>query len=662
MDRDIVSIALEYVSLDKNASNRGYIQKLVDANDSKSLESLLRNRLQFGTAGLRAAMGPGYSRMNDLTVIQASQGLASYLLSLPKTLSNPTVVIGHDHRHGSFRFARLSAACFLFRGFRVLWFGSGKSPTYVHTPMVPFVVKKQNASAGIMITASHNPAADNGYKLYAANACQIVAPVDSHVSKYILENLVPWERHLPSATAEDKETKTGPVPFSTVWDESRVALELSRGKDGFVEDVYEAATEAYFEEVAGLCTQSQANAEPPKSLSITYTPMHGVGSPYALRALRVFNFPVSSTMPYLVPLQNSPDPDFPTVAYPNPEEGKGALKLAMEVADRSTGDRKYIVANDPDADRLAVAEKRGGDWVVYSGNQIGCILAAYSLEKWRQSKSSKKVPAFLATAVSSRLLSQLCQVEGVEYHETLTGFKWIGNRVVELEAEGREVVFAYEEAIGFMCGSRFVRDKDGVSALATFAELAVQLENKGLGAGDYLDGLYAKYGDFVSKTSYFVCHDPIKMTKICDRMRFGGHVEDWMKTGEQMMRNPSYPAVIVAPSRPSVPLTVTRIRDLTEPYDSATPDHLPTLPTSRSTQMITFGLTAPGGFTGWVTLRTSGTEPKLKYYVEGWGDAAPPGKRAEARAAVEDFVDIVVEAIREDLVQWRKWDIEDRKG
>ncbi|KAJ3342638.1 Phosphoglucomutase-3 [Gonapodya sp. JEL0774] len=606
-------------------------------------------------------MGSGYSRMNDLTVIQSTQGLASYLLSLPPASSSSprTVVIGHDHRHNSFRFARLTAACFLYRGFKVLWFGDGMTPQLVHTPLVPFTVMKRSADAGIMITASHNPAADNGYKLYASNACQIISPVDAHVSREILENLVPWEREVDNGSASTlngHKHEPGPLPFASVWDETRVAAELARGEDNaWVENAFEESVNGYFAKVAELCAKPKANSNPPSTLSLTYTPMHGVGSPFALRALSTFSFPVSASFPNLVPLQDSPDPDFSTVAYPNPEEGKGALKLAMDVADRVGGQRRYIVANDPDADRLAVAERRGEEWVVYSGNQIGCMLAAYSLEKWRErntAAATSNIPAFLATAVSSRLLSQLCLVERVEYHETLTGFKWIGNRAAELQASNREIAFAYEEAIGFMCGGGFVRDKDGVSALAVFAELAVQLENKGMGAGDYLDSIYEKYGDFVSETSYFICRDPAKMALICDRMRFGGEVRDWIQGGQKIPRIRAYPSTITAPSRPDLPLTVTRVRDLTEPYDSASPPpaYLPTLPTSRSSQMITFGLSAPGGLTGWVTLRTSGTEPKMKYYVEGWGEAArAEDKREAGKKIVVDFVGVMVEAVREDL-------------
>jgi len=275
--------------------------------------------MEFGTAGLRAAMGAGYARMNDLTVIQASQGLATYMLStLGEQAKEMGVVIGHDHRdcngQNSDNFARLTAAAFLHAGFKVWWY-----PGLVHTPMVPFCVREKKAAGGVMITASHNPKQDNGYKVYWANGTQIIPPHDAGIKKCIEENLTPWS-----------------------WDLK--AIESSRCVD--VDDMHDA----YFAKLKQLSKYASDNSVTP--LKFVYTAMHGVGHPAAVKSFSQFSLP-----PFVpTAAQVAPDPTFPTVAYPNPEEGKGALKLAMDTAEAAGA--TVILANDPDADRLAVAERQ----------------------------------------------------------------------------------------------------------------------------------------------------------------------------------------------------------------------------------------------------------------------------------------------------------------
>ena len=243
--------------------------------------------------------------------------------------------------------------------------------------------------------------------------------------------------------------------------------------------------------------------------------MHGVGYPYLKLGFTSFNLPA----PVPVLLQVNPDPLFPTVEFPNPEEGKGALKLAMEAAEAAGS--TLILANDPDADRLAVAELGPSGWKVFNGNEIGIMLGYSEWQEWKKinpRKDASKV-VLLASTVSSKMLQRISQVEGFTFMETLTGFKWLGNKAIELAQQGYEVLFAYEEAIGFMCGT-VVMDKDGVSAAAKFAELRHQLKLNGLTCLQYLEGLFDKYGYFVSKNSYFICHDQEKTQKIFERIRY----------------------------------------------------------------------------------------------------------------------------------------------
>ncbi|KAI8983747.1 hypothetical protein BDB01DRAFT_843111 [Pilobolus umbonatus] len=536
-------------------------------------------------------MEAGFSRMNDLTVLQASQGLAVYIENTVTDAKTRGVVIGHDHRHHSLDFARLTAYAFIQRGFKVWYYKD-----LVHTPLVPYTIKKLNAAGGVMITASHNPKDDNGYKVYWENACQIIPPHDEGIAATILENLDPWG-----------------------WDYGLVSesdLVSDPTDEGIIDD--------YFEEVKALCAYREDNET--THLKFTYTAMHGVGTPFAKRAFEAFSLP--EFIP--VELQVMPDPDFPTVAFPNPEEGKGALTLAIQTADAA--DSTIILANDPDADRLAIAEKQpSGEWIIFTGNQIGSILGAATYEKAISAGKKPDQLAMVASTVSSKFLDRMGEVEGFKFEESLTGFKWIGNTGMRLESEGYDVIFSYEEAIGFTIGD-IVKDKDGVSALAFFSEWAVQLNKRGMTAYEYLQSLYAKYGYFVSANSYFVCGDKKLIQTIFERIRFGEE-----KYGYKLQ----YPTEIGG-------YKVTSVRDLTVGYDSNTEDNQPTLPVSSSSEMITFKLENNTVF----TIRTSGTEPKIKYYSELRGDS-------EEQARID--LNKVVDAIGDELMEYEKNGLQKRK-
>lgn len=425
----------------------------------------------------------------------------------------------------------------------------------------PWCVEQKGCAAGVMVTASHNPKADDGYKLYWANGSQIIPPHDGNIAARIQDNLAPWRVY-------DPEVDLANPAFASL-----------------LEDPTEELTAAYFAKVGGsLCRFRDENRA--STLPITYTAMHGVGHAFTSRSFAAFDLP-----PYIpTEAQLLPDAEFPTVAFPNPEEGKGALKLAMETAEAHNS--RLILANDPDADRLAVAEQDPAtkQWKIFTGNEIGTLLGHWELEQHLRlhPDADRADLCFVASTVSSKQLRAIAQAEGLGFEETLTGFKWMGNKTDELRRAGKTVLLSFEEAIGF-CVGELVKDKDGVCAAAVFAEMAGELSRRGETVAQHLDALNAKYGHFVTRNSYVKCYDPPTIARIFERLRNGGKY--WDACGD---------------------FAIAAIRDLTTGYDSSQPDHKAVLPVSAATQMITYSF-ANGCV---ATLRTSGTEPKLKYYVE----------------------------------------------
>lgn len=351
--------------------------------------------------------------------------------------------------------------------------------------------------------------------------------------------------------------------------------------------------------------------------------MHGVGAPWIARAFEAYHHKPL----HVVPQQRDPDPDFPTVAFPNPEE-KGALNLAMQFA--AENDCSLIIANDPDADRLAAAERASdGTFKAFSGNEIGVLLGYWLIQQWK-AKNVDGPAAVLASVVSSRMLKKIATVEGLQYHDTLTGFKWLGNRAQELRAEGVDVLFSYEEALGYCCGN-VLCDKDGIAAGSIFVEMAGALQ-EGWHAGSTTPGaprtvteLFAdlgrQYGEFVSYNSYIVCHDPKLTDRIFHRLRTegpeGGY---WTEVAGQR---------------------IVSIQDITMGYDSSAANHVCSMPRTPDSHMIMYEFA--NGVT--ITLRTSGTEPKIKYYTE---IAGQPGQtREDLKHTLVSFVDAAVNAMLE---------------
>lgn len=559
MEPSIEALAGEWLRLDQNHSTREEIKTLVADGNITELEKRLRKRIAFGTAGLRATMSAGFARMNGLTVIQASQGLATYLLQTETNVQERGVVIGRDARFNSEYFAKLTAAAFIAKGIRVKWLDQ------CHTPLVPYTVSKLNAAAGVMVTASHNPAADNGYKVYWSNGCQIIPPHDSGIARSILENLEPltWDT---SSVTDSNLLMTNALPLSQ---------------------------ESYFKAVERVARFPS----PKRPLPFVYTPMHGVGLPFFTATLRRLG--LDSDM-HVVDGQAHPDPTFPTVRFPNPEE-KGALDLAKQTAD--CNGLTLILANDPDADRFAVAEKVEGIWRQLTGNQLGVLLASHVLETYQG-----KTLAMLASTVSSRMLAKMAAAEGAfHFEETLTGFKWLGNRAMDLQNAGYDALYAYEEAIGYMF-SEVVFDKDGVAAGAVFLAACHRWSTEGFTPWGKYEQLCSKYGYFEEANTYLTSPSPDVTNAVFADIR----TSKPSKVGSRRML---------------------RWRDLTTGYDSGTADHTPLLPVDKGSQMISCELEGNVNF----TVRGSGTEPKVKCYLECSAGNAEDAKAA-ATAVLDDLI------------------------
>ncbi|XP_030008249.1 glucose 1,6-bisphosphate synthase [Sphaeramia orbicularis] len=590
----------QWLTWDKNPQTRAQVDSLVAAGRHDELRSRLCSRMSFGTAGLRAPMGAGFNRINDLTVIQSTQGLCSYLFRYFTDFSSRGVVIGFDTRGqeesgcSSERLAKLSAAVMLSRDVPVHLLS-----TFVPTPYVPYAVKKLGAAAGVMITASHNPKEDNGYKVYWCNGAQIASPHDKEILRCIEEQLEPWS--------------------ASCWDEELVQRCSLRT------DPLSHINSCYMDELTSLCFHRELNRRCP--LKFVHSSFHGVGHVFVQQAFQNFGFPP----PIPVPEQKDPDPNFSTVRCPNPEEGESVLELSLLLAQRE--DAGIVMATDPDADRLAVAEKSEGcGWKVFSGNELAALLGWWMFFNWKEAHpdpADTRSVYMLATTVSSKILQAFARIEGFNFEETLPGFKWIGNRMHELAKTGNSVIFAFEESIGFLCGS-MVPEKDGVSSAAVVAEMAAYLHSKNLSLNQQLHNIYQTYGFHISKTSYVVCKDPPTIQRIFTRIRnFDGEG--------------SYPKTCGG-------IRIVHVRDVTTGYDSSQPDLRSVLPVSRSSQMITF--TLQNGVVA--TLRTSGTEPKIKYYTEfcaAPGESEASSLEAELQKVTFALVDEFLEPERNNLIR-----------
>jgi phosphomannomutase len=532
-----IVLAREWILADPDTETRRELQGYIDDSGRHALlVEVMSGSLRFGTAGLRAIVGPGPLRMNRAVIRRTTAGVARYLQQRHGARLQP-VVVGADARHSSAAFASEALGVLAARGLAVRFF-----PAPVPTPIAAYVARRLRASACIVITASHNPAEYNGYKLYDDDAVQIVPPVDDAIAREI-------ERSAPA----------------------NLEPSVAHAEHGYpgVEPVADQLIEDYFRDVARL----RPAGAPARDLRIAYTPLHGVGAPAVERVLGEAGF----TELHVVPEQREPDGRFPTVEFPNPEE-PGALD---RVTDLARGlDAELVLANDPDVDRLAVSVPDGsGGWVPLSGNQIGILLADAVLER----AASTPPPLVVESIVSSPMLDSVARTHGAHVEHTLTGFKWIWTAALELiQKRGLAFVFGFEEALGYSVGP-LVRDKDGISAALVMAELAALERSRGRSLRQRLASLYRQHGLWVSVQRSVTRHGLDGSRQIEAAMERLGN----------------------APPRRIHDATISQVTDYRTNLEGR-PRWL------AETSLIELAL----GERGRILVRPSGTEPKLKVYVD----------------------------------------------
>ena len=540
LNEKLTRIASAWLAADPDPITRATTQDLIDRQDPVQLKRFFADRLQFGTAGLRGPLGPGPGGMNRLMVQRVTRGLARY--GCQQAGGHPTAVVGYDGRHGSQQFAADTAIVFADQGYKV-WLFDGLVPT----PLLASAVLALHADLGVMITASHNPPADNGYKVYWSNGAQIISPHDREISASI-------DRY-----------------FEEPFELSRLSTLRDCDK---VLRVPDWVASAYLQSVLKLRVHTG------NSLRIAYTPLHGVGFDLLKR---VFQAAAHHDL-QVVEAQAEPDGDFPTLSFPNPEE-PGAMALTLQLAQRIKAD--LVLANDPDADRLAVGVPDGqGGYRMLTGDQVG-ILLADDLLAHRQDANQCMVAT---TLVSSSMLKQLARHYGAHYEETLTGFKWIANCAIEFERDGGRFVLGYEEALGYCVGSA-VRDKDGISAALIMADLAAWCRSRSTTVLAQLEQLYRQHGFYASCQKNIVLSGANGVAKIDEMMQRLRAARPGQLAGN----------------------TVLQIRDVLNGAiyrpDSLSPGAKPQL---ASSNVLIFDLDNGGR----VIARPSGTEPKLKFYIE----------------------------------------------
>jgi len=506
---DVLDRARDWLSQDPDPATRAELQDLIDRNDLDELAARFTGRLQFGTAGLRGALGAGPQRMNRVIVAQAAAGLAAYLLREHGGDGRPSVVVGYDARYNSDVFARDTAEVMQGAGVDAFLL-----PRHLPTPVLAFAIRHLGVSSGVMVTASHNPPQDNGYKVYLADSSQIVPPADIDIS-------------------------------AAIDDVGRID-ELPRSDDYTV--LGDDVAAAYVQAAAAVADDG------PREVVAVYTAMHGVGRDTLVEVVEAAGFPAL----HAVAEQAEPDPAFPTVAFPNPEE-PGAMDLALKLASSVGAD--VIVANDPDADRCAVGVRDGEAYRMLSGDQVGVLLGDLWLRRGGPG-------TYAASIVSSDMLGRMASAHHRSWQQTLTGFKWIG----KIE----DLAFGYEEALGYCVSPHLTRDKDGITAILAVLELAASLKAEGRTLLDRLDDLYREHG----------LHHTGQLSV---------RVDDLAVIAEAMHR------LRAAPPTELGGLAVTSVDDLELGYRGLPPTDGIRLGLEQDTRII---------------CRPSGTEPKLKCYIE----------------------------------------------
>jgi phosphomannomutase len=535
----LIQQARSWIDQDPDAETVAELEKLISESDEAGLLDRFGQRIGFGTAGLRGLLGAGPNRMNRVLVAQAAAGIAKYL---KENFDDPSVVIGYDARKNSDIFAKDSAQIFAGYGVRAHLF-----PELAATPLVAYAVRNLGASAGVMVTASHNPPGDNGYKVYDFSGSQIVSPMDLEIAKHI-----------------DEFAKSGSV------------ASLARS-DSF-EEVASSVRSGYLQSVSGLLNKHSTR----KDIKIVYSAMHGVGASFIQEIFRLSGL----AEPAQVLSQQEPDGSFPTVVFPNPEE-PGAMDESMSTAASQQAD--LVLVNDPDADRLAVAFKNSdGSYQQLTGDQLGLILGE---EMAARASREGRSGSLACSIVSSSALGKVAEHYGFGFEQTLTGFKWV-SRVPNL-------IFGYEEALGYCVDWGQVRDKDGLSAALIVADIASALAKQGYTLGDQLEKLMQRYGYFSTGQISIRVTD---LTVIADLMK-------------KLRTNP--------------PEQIAGVDAVFEDMNQGS-GSLP------ATDALRFKLHDGRN----VIVRPSGTEPKLKCYLQAVSDNEAQSKKllAELEAAMRQVL------------------------
>ena len=544
-------------------------------DNEEEIKDRFYKELEFGTAGLRGVIGAGTNRMNKYTVGRATQGLANFMNKMK--IENPRVEISYDSRHMSKEFSEIAALVLNANGIKVNLFDNLRP-----VPELSFSVRYLNATAGIMITASHNPPEYNGYKVYWSDGAQIVPPID----KGIIDEVLAIEDFSLIKTINKNE-----------------AIE-----SGLLNYVGEEIDDAFINALKSSCLNPEIIKKEAKNVKIVYTPLHGAGNLPVQRILKELGF----ENVYVVPEQEKPDGDFPTVSYPNPEEPKAfelALKLAKEV------DADVVLATDPDADRLGVFSKmNNGEYVSYTGNMSALLICEYELSQKKEKGILPNNGAIISTVVSSELTKAIAENYGAKVFETLTGFKWIGEKIRKFEEENSyKYLFGFEESYGCLIAPH-ARDKDGISAVMALCEATAFYKNKGWSLWEQMIKIYEKYGYYREGQVSIVLKGADGAEEIKNKMA-------------KMRSNP--PTELAG-------LNVLEVRDYQEHVIKKADGEVSEtdLPTSN---VLYYELSN----NSWCCVRPSGTEPKIKFYMGVKGSTMQDAENqlAVLSEAMKKFVD-----------------------
>ena len=544
-------------------------------DNEEEIKDRFYKELEFGTAGLRGVIGAGTNRMNKYTVGRATQGLANFINKMK--IENPSVVISYDSRHMSKEFSEIAALVLNANGIKVNLFDNLRP-----VPELSFSVRYLHATAGIMITASHNPPEYNGYKVYWSDGAQIVPPID----KGIIDEVLSIKDFSLIKTINKNE-----------------AIEA-----GLLNYVGEEIDDAFINALKSSCLNPEIIKKEAKNVKIVYTPLHGAGNLPVQRILKELGF----ENVYVVPEQEKPDGDFSTVSYPNPEDPKAfelALKLAKEV------DADVVLATDPDADRLGVFSKMSnGEYVSYTGNMSALLICEYELSQQKEKGILPNNGAIITTVVSSELTKAIAENYGAKVFETLTGFKWIGEKIRKFEEENSyKYLFGFEESYGCLIAPH-ARDKDGISAVMALCEATAFYKNKGWSLWEQMIKIYEKYGYYREGQVSIVLKGADGAEEIKNKMA-------------KMRSNP--PTELAG-------LKVLEVRDYQEHVIKKADGEVSEtdLPTSN---VLYYELSN----NSWCCVRPSGTEPKIKFYMGVKGSTMQDAENqlAVLSEAMKKFVD-----------------------